>query len=564
MKYHGTILAALAALVSLSMATGDFCSLGSTEIDGNWFCQAVTAIQYTNVGFPGSYNQITDMPPNGECSSVPINFNGPLSPLDGEVSVHFRGPLQLKQFAAYTPSSTNSKTKRARSDSFAHRKGHKHSHHKKHADFKDQMEKRQEWVTATIDGNIVSWTMGNPNPEPTAKTVSAEPPAPVMVTAVIDGKVVSWTNNYFGPSSTPPAATTIKSQQTTATVHVTEMAPTRTTTVTLSQITNYGQAVATTLFTTVSAATQAADMITATINGNVVSWSNNYYGAPANPTLDNVVEALAVSGLPSTQAQPISKTSYPTSSSLREDASYDKVEVYTRIGYYDSVSQTLDNLVFLGNHGGEGSGVVDLVYGASLSYINSAANGGAEGPTILEDCTLPSNTEVVIMHAAECSENDCGYFRPGSVAHHGFDGADKIFLLEFAMPHDTSSDLNNDMPSIWLLNAQIPRTLQYGSANCSCWTSGCGEFDIAEAVNPGSTFLKSTLHTNTPGGDSDYIARPTESTMKLAVIFDASVSTIHIQVLDDSTQFTASMSMTEVEQMCSSSGGKTSTFAVAT
>lgn len=33
--------------------------------------------------------------------------------------------------------------------------------------------------------------------------------------------------------------------------------------------------------------------------------------------------------------------------------------VYERIGYYQSTSQTVDNLVFLGNHGGQGSGVFD-------------------------------------------------------------------------------------------------------------------------------------------------------------------------------------------------------------
>ena len=35
--------------------------------------------------------------------------------------------------------------------------------------------------------------------------------------------------------------------------------------------------------------------------------------------------------------------------------------VYQRIGYYDAASQTLENLVFLGNYGGEtgGSGVFD-------------------------------------------------------------------------------------------------------------------------------------------------------------------------------------------------------------
>jgi hypothetical protein len=37
----------------------------------------------------------------------------------------------------------------------------------------------------------------------------------------------------------------------------------------------------------------------------------------------------------------------------------DAASIYDRIGFYDSASQTLDNLVFLGNHGGQGSGVFD-------------------------------------------------------------------------------------------------------------------------------------------------------------------------------------------------------------
>jgi len=32
---------------------------------------------------------------------------------------------------------------------------------------------------------------------------------------------------------------------------------------------------------------------------------------------------------------------------------------YERVGYYHADSQKLDNLVFLGNHGGQGSGVFD-------------------------------------------------------------------------------------------------------------------------------------------------------------------------------------------------------------
>lgn len=32
---------------------------------------------------------------------------------------------------------------------------------------------------------------------------------------------------------------------------------------------------------------------------------------------------------------------------------------YKRIGYYEASSQTVENLVFLGNFGGQGSGVFD-------------------------------------------------------------------------------------------------------------------------------------------------------------------------------------------------------------
>jgi hypothetical protein len=60
----------------------------------------------------------------------------------------------------------------------------------------------------------------------------------------------------------------------------------------------------------------------------------------------------------------------------------------------------------------------------------------------------------------------------------GFGGADKVLLIEFSMPSDPGSITGTyagDMPAIWMLNAQIPRTTQYGPSNCNCWQSGCGE-----------------------------------------------------------------------------------------
>lgn len=39
----------------------DLCALGAQEIGGNYFCQAVDSIQYSNVGTPGSYNRVVYM-----------------------------------------------------------------------------------------------------------------------------------------------------------------------------------------------------------------------------------------------------------------------------------------------------------------------------------------------------------------------------------------------------------------------------------------------------------------------------------------------------------------------
>jgi hypothetical protein len=135
----------------------------------------------------------------------------------------------------------------------------------------------------------------------------------------------------------------------------------------------------------------------------------------------------------------------------------------------------------------------------------------------------------------------------------GFDGADKIFLAEFMMPTDNSGSANIDMPAFWMLNAQIPRTIQYGSSDCSCWESGCGEFDIFEVLSTGSDKCKSTFHMNTSGGDSDYFTRPTNATVKVAVVFSSSDSTAHIQVLDDDYDFATSLTTTEVDSLTSSS-----------
>jgi Putative TOS1-like glycosyl hydrolase (DUF2401) len=179
-----------------------------------------------------------------------------------------------------------------------------------------------------------------------------------------------------------------------------------------------------------------------------------------------------------------------------------------------------------------------------LSYLSASGTAGASSPQILIDITIGSATEYTIMTDRICN-GDCGFARPGSVAYRklcrgvlpcldtdahqdGFEGAHKVFLTEFQMPLDGNTGFQGDAPAIWMLNAQISPTLQYCNESCSCWSSGWGELDIAGVLSPGLIQCKSTSHTNTPTGDSDYISRPTNSSMKLVVIFRSASSTANI------------------------------------
>ncbi|KAH0550970.1 hypothetical protein GP486_007665 [Trichoglossum hirsutum] len=134
----------------------------------------------------------------------------------------------------------------------------------------------------------------------------------------------------------------------------------------------------------------------------------------------------------------------------------------------------------------------------------------------------------------------------------GFKGGSKVFLMEFSMPNDPgASGMNADMPAIWILNAQIGRTLQYGKGDCSCWQTGCGEFDIFEVLDPGDFRCKSSLQIGSSHakGDSNYFQRPTGGCIKVAVLFDGPSNSISIQILDSSTVISGSLTNAQVTGM---------------
>ncbi|EON62098.1 hypothetical protein W97_01317 [Coniosporium apollinis CBS 100218] len=444
----GAVIAA-----TLSGAAADLCASGSELIGGNWYCQAVQKITYQGVGGSGKYNKITKMDPvSGACSSAPFSYSGSLAPLNEELSLHFRGPLQLKQFAVYTPSSGSStKPKMAKRSPHERRHAHGHQHfHQQHKETREiqeaaEAEKRAvgDWVTATINGEVVSWV------------------------------------NTFGAET--PAAKAVVNDATTITKTVAQATATQTATI-----------------------------------------ASEKAGASA----------------PASSAAPSPKA---TTASV---ASGD----WSQVAYYEASSGTAHGVTFLNNMGGQGSGTFDYVFGNSLSYAAADAKSGASSPQVLKDMTLPSNTEITIMSDKECSGDSCGYYRPDTVAYHGFGGPSKAFFFEFSMPDDGTSGWNMNMPALWMLNAQIPRTLQYGKAECSCWTSGCAEFDIFEVLDSGNTRCKSTLHGNIKGGNSDYFKRPTSGTIKAAVVMHD--DQIHIQILDNGINFGGSMPSSTISDIC--------------
>ena len=117
------------------------------------------------------------------------------------------------------------------------------------------------------------------------------------------------------------------------------------------------------------------------------------------------------------------------------------------------------------------------------------------------------------------------------------------------MPTSRNTGFNADMPAIWIMNAQIALTSQYGeNQNCSCWSSGCGEFDIFEVLDSGDDRCKSTLHMAPAGGSSDYFKRPVNDTIKAAVVFYGRNQTAVIQLLDDIVTFGEALTPAFIEQ----------------
>ncbi|CAK7895538.1 hypothetical protein CAAN1_05S04038 [[Candida] anglica] len=396
-----------ATLIALATSVAAECS----QIAGNYYCSETSKVIYQNIGFSGSYQDVTNMDEtSGKCTQETVNFSGSMTPLDEELSVHFRGPLKLKQFGVYYPATGNSK--RADTEDCVE----KHVHHK----HKRATAVAYETQTVWIDGDGKPATSGTPTSTGAA----------AGTTPIAQGKAIVPTTYSVLPSDA-----------------------------------------------------------TASASGSVPS--------------------AAAAG------------------------------DWQRASYYTPGSAS--NCTFLNYYGGQGSGIWTSTFGNSLSYANADNSGASSSPVALGDVTIASNTEFVVFSDTKCTDGSgCGYYRKNIPAYHGFGGQNKIFVFEFEMPSSSATGFNGDMPAVWLLNAKIPRTLQYGDATCSCWATGCGELDLFEILSTGSNKLITHLHdgqgveAGNPyggGGSQDYFARPTSGSLKAAVIFSG--EEIHVQIVEE-------------------------------
>ncbi|BFZ63564.1 target of Sbf [Saitoella coloradoensis] len=457
-----TFLLGSAAFLSALVGVNADCS----QISGNYYCDAVSAIEYQNIGFSGSYQQVTAMDTSScTCTSQTKSFSGSLAPVNEELSLHFRGPIQIAKVAVYNLQSGSSAAKKRDVESSssssdcpkAKRTGH--SHHRRSAVVEEV------WITETVHTTITR-TRGVAD-----GTAAAAIPATTSASTAANGNVVA---------------------------------------VVVDDI--------------VSAASEVAS-VAGDVVGDIAGAVTSVAGAVAS------VIAGAGSDFSSS-----SSSSSSTSSSSSAAPSVTGT-AWVRSSFYEASSGTSENIVFMNNMGGvNGSGSWSSCFGNTLSYANANGVDAAAVPQILEDVTIPSNKEVIIFSGEACDDS-CGYVADGAPAYKGFSGGDKMFLFEFMMPTDSAStsSFNLDMPAIWALNAQIPRTLQYGDASCSCWTTGCGELDLFEVLTTGLDYMTTTLHdfqgTGTQyggGGSSDYFVRPKTSYMQAAVVFSSSDKTIKL------------------------------------
>ncbi|KAI0645019.1 putative TOS1-like glycosyl hydrolase-domain-containing protein [Trametes meyenii] len=115
MRFSSTSAASVAALLSGVRVAAQ---LKPNNLVAASTSGSLSALKYTNVGGSGEYDQVTDIIPgtfptcdaNPFCITQPKQISGNLAPFDDEITIAFRGPLNLYNVAVYQPTNASGAT----------------------------------------------------------------------------------------------------------------------------------------------------------------------------------------------------------------------------------------------------------------------------------------------------------------------------------------------------------------------------------------------------------------------------------------------------------------------
>ncbi|TYZ66929.1 hypothetical protein PybrP1_011095, partial [[Pythium] brassicae (nom. inval.)] len=205
---------------------------------------------------------------------------------------------------------------------------------------------------------------------------------------------------------------------------------------------------------------------------------------------------------------------------------------FNRVSSYSRYGGQPENLTFMNNknidysgqnrHGPQGFASAD-----GLTSVSSPTKFGGW----LREATTPdaigagpglqTGAEINIMTGRPCQWGDCTGFH-SSNDYHGWGGSRKVFVTEVKMPWGSRPN----QPAIWMLNAQIMHSGQYG---CNCrgmgGVGGCGELDIAEVIETNAARNKVTTHYyfydgSVPVGYDNFANRPIDRTVTYVTVID--------------------------------------------
>ncbi|TMW54998.1 hypothetical protein Poli38472_014769 [Pythium oligandrum] len=206
---------------------------------------------------------------------------------------------------------------------------------------------------------------------------------------------------------------------------------------------------------------------------------------------------------------------------------------WNRVSSFAQGGKTV-NMVFMNNknidysgqnkHGPQGLATADGIGLSSNSVQFSGKLAEAKEPNKIGGGPgISTGAEVNILTGAKCNGQCIGF--QGDNDYKGWSGGKKIFVTKVQMPKGGKPN----QPAIWMLNAQVVHSGQYG---CNCRgmgaAGGCGELDIAEVIETNAARDRVSAHyyfydgtLNAPNGDN-WGPRPTNAPTVYVTLMDES------------------------------------------